>query len=51
MEMLHMHFHKVVIDQNVVYVYDHKIIKALPENVVHECAKCGRCIGEFKRHH
>jgi hypothetical protein len=47
-KMLHMFFHIVVIDQNVVYVYDHKIIKPLLENVVHECAKCGKCIGESK---
>jgi hypothetical protein len=50
-KMFHMLFHKVVIDQNVVYVYDHKIIKPLFKNVVHKCAKCGRCIGELRRHH
>jgi hypothetical protein len=50
-KMFYMLFHKVVIDQNVVYVYDHKIIKPPPENVIHECAKCGGCIGESKRHH
>jgi hypothetical protein len=33
--MLHMLLHRVVINQNVVYVYDHKIIKPFPENVVH----------------
>jgi hypothetical protein len=49
--MFHMLFHKVVIDQNVVYVYDHKIIKPLAKNVVHECAKCGECMGECKMHH
>jgi hypothetical protein len=43
--------HKIVIDQNVVYVYDHEVIKPLPEDVIHEGAKCGRCIGESKRHH
>jgi hypothetical protein len=51
LEMPHMLLHKVVIDQNVVYVYDYKIIKPLLENVIHECAKCGGCIGESKRHH
>jgi hypothetical protein len=50
-KMLHMLLHIVDIDQNVVYVYDHKIIKPFPENVIHECVKCGRCIGESKRHH
>jgi hypothetical protein len=49
--MFHMLLHKVVIDQNAFYVYDHKIIKPLSKNVVHECAKCGGCIGESKRHH
>ncbi len=43
--------HKVVIDQNDVYVYDHKIIKPFLKNVVHECAKCGKCIGECQKHH
>jgi hypothetical protein len=28
-EMLHMLLHRVVIDQNIVYVYDHIIIKPL----------------------
>jgi hypothetical protein len=50
-EMLHMLLHRVVIDQNVVYVYNHKVIKPLLENVIHESAKCGGCIGESKRHH
>jgi hypothetical protein len=50
-EMLHMLLHKVVIDQNVIDVYNHKIIKPLSKNVIHEGAKCGRCIGEPKRHH
>jgi len=50
-KMFHVLFHRDVINQNVVYVYDHKIIKPLSENVIHECAKCGRCIGESKRHH
>ncbi len=40
----------VAIDQNVVYVYDHKIIKPFQENVIHECAKHGKCIGESKRY-
>jgi hypothetical protein len=44
-------FHKVVIDQNVIYMYDHKIIKPLLENVIHGFEKCGECIGESKRHH
>jgi hypothetical protein len=51
LKMLHILFHGVVIDQNVVYVDDHKIIKPLSENVIHEGAKCGRCIRESKRHH
>jgi len=46
-----MFFHKVVIDQNVIYVNNYKIIKPLLKNVVHECAKCGGWIGESKRHH
>jgi hypothetical protein len=29
-----MFFHKVVIDQNIVYVYGHKVIKPLLENVI-----------------
>jgi hypothetical protein len=49
--MLHMFIHLVTINQNVVYVYDHKIIKPLLENVVDECAKCGECIGESKKYH
>jgi hypothetical protein len=48
--MLRMLLHKVVIDQDVVYVYDDEVIKPLPKNVIHEGAKCGRCIGESKRH-
>ncbi len=43
--------HRVAIDQNVVYVYDHEVIKPFPENVIHESAKPGGCIGESKRHH
>jgi hypothetical protein len=39
------------INQNVVYVDDHKVIKSLSENVIHEGAKCGGCISEPKRHH
>ncbi len=50
-EMLHMLFHIVAIDQNVIYVYDHEVIKPLLENVIHESAKCGKCISESKRHH
>jgi len=50
-KILHILLHKVVIDQNVIYVYDHKIIKPFLENVVYECAKCGECIGESKKHH
>jgi hypothetical protein len=42
--------HIVAIDQNLVYVYDHKVIEPLSKNVVHECAKCGGCINESKRH-
>jgi hypothetical protein len=51
LEMLHMFLHGINIDENVVYVYDHKIIKPLSKDVIHECAKCGGCIGESKRHH
>jgi len=40
-----------IIDQNVVYVDDDKIIKPFSENVIHESAKCGGCVGEPKRHH
>jgi hypothetical protein len=43
--------HGIAINQNVVYVNDHKVIKPLSENVIHEGAKCGGCIGESKRHH
>jgi hypothetical protein len=39
------------IDQNVVYVDDNKVIKSFSENVIHENAKCGECVGEPKRHH
>ncbi len=46
-----MFFHKVVINENVVYVNNYKITKPLSKNVVHECAKCDKCIGESKRHH
>jgi len=38
----------VVINQNVVYVNDHKVIKPLSENVIHEGAKCGGCITYLK---
>jgi hypothetical protein len=34
LEMLHMRFHRVIIDQNVIYVYDHKIIKPFSKNVI-----------------
>jgi len=50
-KMLHMLFHRIVVEQNFIYVYDHKVIKPLLENVIHEGAKCGGCIGESKRHH
>jgi hypothetical protein len=40
-----------VIDQNVVYVNNHKVIKPFLENVIHENAKCGGCISEPKGHH
>jgi len=46
-----MFLHRVAIDQNVIYVYDHEVIKPLLENVIHESAKCGGHIGESKRHH
>jgi hypothetical protein len=51
MEVLRMFFEGATIDQNVVYVDDHKVIKPLPEDVIHDSAKCGRCIGELKGHH
>jgi hypothetical protein len=35
----------------IVYVNDHKVIKPFSENVIHESAKCGGCIGEPKGHH
>jgi len=50
-KVFRMFLHGIVIDQNVVYVNDHKIIKSLSENVIHEGVKCGGCIGEPKRHH
>jgi len=28
-----MFFHRIIIDQNVIYVYDHKVIKPLSEDV------------------
>jgi len=43
--------HGIAIDQNVIYVYEHKIIKPLTKNVVHERAKCGERIGESEGHH
>jgi hypothetical protein len=49
-DMLHMLLHKITINQNVIYAYDHKIIKPLSKNVIHEGAKCGGCIGESKMH-
>jgi hypothetical protein len=36
LKMLHMFLHKIVIDQNVVYVYNHEVVKPLLENVIHE---------------
>jgi hypothetical protein len=39
------------IDQNVIYVENHKVIKPFPKNVIHETTKCGGCIGEPKGHH
>jgi hypothetical protein len=39
------------IDQNVIYVDDDKVIKPFSENVIHESAECGRCIGEPEGHH
>ncbi len=50
-KVFHMLLHGVAINQNVVYVDDHKVIKPLSENVIHEGAKCGGCICEPKRHH
>jgi hypothetical protein len=50
-KILHMFLHGITIDQNVIYVYDHKVVKPLLEDVIHECAKHGGCIGESKRHH
>ncbi len=44
-EMFDMLRHRVAIDQNVIYVYDHKVIKPFSKNVIHEGAKCGGCIG------
>jgi hypothetical protein len=44
-------FQGPTIDQNVVYVDNDKVIKPIPENVIHESAKCGGCVGEPKRHH
>jgi hypothetical protein len=49
--MLLMFLQGATIDQNVVYVDDNKVIKPFPENVIHESAKCGGCIGEPKRCH
>jgi hypothetical protein len=46
-----MFFQGAIIDQNVVYVEDYKVIKPFPENVIHESAKCGGGIGEPKGHH
>jgi hypothetical protein len=40
--------HGATINQNVVYVDDHKIIKPFAENVIHESAKCCGCIGSPK---
>jgi hypothetical protein len=42
-KVFHMLFHGVAINQNVIYVDDHKVIKPLSENVIHEGAKCGGC--------
>jgi len=50
-EVLHMFLQGTTIDQNVVYVNDDKIIKPFPENVIHESAKCGRCVSEPKGDH
>jgi hypothetical protein len=51
LKVFHMLLHGVAINQNVVYVDDHKVIKPFSENVIHECAKCGGRIGESKKHH
>jgi len=50
-EVLHMLLQGATIDQNVIYVDDDKVIKPFPENVIHENAKCGGCVGEPKKHH
>ncbi len=50
-KVFRMLFHGIAINQNVVYVDDHNVIKPLSENVIHEGAKCGRCIVEPKRYH
>jgi hypothetical protein len=50
-KVLHMLLHGVAINQNVVYVDNHKVVKPLSKNVIHEGAKCGGCIGEPKWHH
>jgi hypothetical protein len=50
-EVLHMLLQGAIIDQNVIYVDNDKIIKPFPKNVIHENAKCGECVAEPKRHH
>jgi hypothetical protein len=50
-KVFHMLLHGIAINQNVVYVDDHKVIKPLSKNVIHEGAKCGECISEPKRQH
>jgi hypothetical protein len=50
-KVLHMFLQGASIDQNVVYVDNNKVIKSFSENVIHENAKCGGCVGELERHH
>ncbi len=50
-KVLHMLLQGAIIDQNVVYVDDDKIIKPFSKNVIHESVERGGCISEPKKHH
>jgi len=51
LEVFHILLQGAIVDQNVMYVDDNKVIKPFPENVIYENTKCGGCVGEPKRHH
>ena len=38
------------VDEDIVEIDNNKSIKERTKNIVHECGKCSRCVGEAERH-